>query len=450
MTRQSRKEERSPLHTIAVHGGGYVGLVVAAALASRGHTIYLVEPQPQRHQALLRGASPVNEPGLEALIADGVSTGHLRPLLTADETVSCAVHFVTVGTPPTANGDTDETQLTEVAAVIGRIAVQDSVIVLKSTAPPGASTRMLAEVRRNLVGRQVQPQIHMVVNPEFLRAGSAVSDFIAPDRVVIGGSDARAVSMIREIYLGFAPADRILVMDEVSASLVKYAANAMLATRISFINEFAALADAVGADIESIRSGLALDSRIGPHHLGAGIGYGGSCLPKDLASLQAIARTEGTSMRIAAAVEQVNHEQPHKVARLLQHHLGGLSGMRISIWGASFKEGTDDMRQTPVASIVADVIAGGASVQLYDPRLATVPGEWAQFGPNISCATSALKSAEGADAIVIATSEHEFREIPLGEIRGLMRGRTILDGRNLLDPQAVRSFGLVYIGFGRP
>jgi UDPglucose 6-dehydrogenase len=357
---------------------------------------------------------------------------------------------VAVGTPPGINGAADESQLIEVAAGIGRVATVDSVIVVKSTVPIGASGRMLVEIQRNLLARGSRVSAQIVVSPEFLRAGSAFSDFNSPDRVVIGGSDGEALSLVRDLYLEFVPADRILVMDEPSAILVKYAANAMLATRISFMNEIAALAEATGARIDAIQVGMGRDPRIGPDHLGAGIGFGGSCLPKDLAALQAMGLSHGIPMRIAHATDQVNLGQPHKVVEKLHALLGSLSGSVVAVWGSSFKEGTDDRREAPAARVIADLVAAGSTIRVYDPTLSSLPTSWTAFEAAVVLTSSAAEAASGADAIVVATAEREFRDASLENIASTMRRKIIVDGRNVMDPDRVRSLGFTYLGFGRP
>lgn len=438
------------MRKIAVHGGGYVGLVVASVFARLGHVVYLIEPDGERLRTLVSGESPISEPGLGASIADGVLSGRLRPIADSVAAADCSVHFVAVGTPPGINGAADESQLIEVAAGIGRVATVDSVIVVKSTVPIGASGRMLAEIQRNLLARGSRVSAQIVVSPEFLRAGSAYSDFNSPDRVVIGGSDSEALSLVRDLYLEFVPADRILVMDEPSAILVKYAANAMLATRISFMNEIAALAEVTGARIDAIQVGMGRDPRIGPDHLGAGIGFGGSCLPKDLAALQAMGLSHGIPMRIAHATDQVNLGQPHKVIEKLHALLGSLNGSVVAVWGSSFKEGTDDRREAPAARVMADLVAAGSTVRVYDPTLSALPASWATFEAAVVLTSSAAEAASGADAIVVATAEREFRDASLENIASTMRRKIIVDGRNVMDPDKVRSLGFTYLGFGRP
>ncbi len=437
------------MREIAVHGAGYVGLVVASVFAGLGHKVYLIEPDGERLRTLINGKSPINEPGLDKSIADGVSSDWLRPVADSRVAANCRVHFVAVGTPPGVNGTADESQLTEVAAGIGRFAAVDSVIVVKSTVPIGASARMLAEIQRNLRARGSGVSAQIIVNPEFLRAGTALSDFSAPDRVVLGGSDYEALSLVRDLYLAFVPADRILIMNEPSAILVKYAANAMLATRISFMNEIAALAEATGAHIDAIQMGVGRDPRIGRDHLGAGIGFGGSCLPKDLAALQAMGLSHGIPMRIAHATDQVNRGQPQKVVEKLHTLLGSLNGSVVAVWGSSFKEGTDDRREAPAARVIAHLIAAGSTIRVYDPTLSAIPASWAAFAAAVVLTSSAAEAAAGADAIVVATAEREFHDAALEEIAPTMRQRFIVDGRNVLNFEKARSLGFTYIGFGR-
>ena len=435
---------------IVVHGGGYVGLAAAVALADRGNSVLLVEVDPARAGALAGGRSAIAEPGVEELLGRVLTSGAL--LVTSDPAEGARwgeLQFVAVGTPARGDGSTDESQLQAVATAIGATADSSVTLVLKSTAPAAALERALATVRAAFAARGVAHAVHGVVNPEFLRTGHALEDFCTPDRVVLGGEPGAALEAVAAVYLGFVPAERVMRMSAASAALVKYAANSMLAVRVSFMNELAALATAQGADIESVRAGVGADPRIGAAHLSAGLGYGGSCLPKDVASLVAEGRAAGVTLGVVAAAAAANDAQPHRVAALLREVVGDLRGKVVGVWGLAFKGGTDDLRDAPSAVVIRDLLNAGAMVSAYDPAAGDAARALYAGVDGVRVVDAALDAARGADALVIAADWPEFRSVDLTTLRGALADAVVVDGRNLLDPAAARAAGLTYVGIGR-
>ena len=435
---------------ITVYGAGYVGLVAAACFAEAGHDVLVVDPNPERLQALQRGRVPFVEAGLDALVAKGVASGKLT--FSGDPEAAAShgtLHVLAVGTPSSADGSTDESQLISVAHTIGRGAASNVIVVVKSTAPVGAAERVLDEVRHEFSLRAVPYVAHVVVNPEFLRAGTSVKDFLEPDRVVVGGEDPESVATVASLYASFVPPEKILRMDATSASLVKYAANAMLATRISFMNELANLAEAVGADIAEVQRGIGADPRIGTKYLQPGMGYGGSCLPKDVASLISVGEDAGVTMGVARAVAEVNSIQAHRITEKLERHLGDLAGSTIAVWGIAFKSGTDDMRDAPSHIVIQDLVEAGAKVQAFDPAAGDGARRHYAAEKDVTVMSSAAEAAAGADALVIAADWPEFRSASPSELAGTLSERVVVDGRNLFDPAAMAAAGIIYSGIGR-
>jgi len=435
---------------ITVYGAGYVGLVAAACFAEAGNEVLAVDPDPKRLASLQAGHVPFLEAGLDELVAKGIASRRLT--FSGDPEAAAAfssMHFLAVGTPSASDGSTDETQLIAAAHAIGRGAADSVVVVVKSTAPVGAAERVIDEVRHELSQRGVNFQAEVVVNPEFLRAGSAVKDFFEPDRVVVGGENSDAVAAVASLYTPFVTAEKILLMDAASASLVKYASNAMLATRISFMNELANLSEALGADIEGVRRGLGGDPRIGNQYLSPGMGYGGSCLPKDVASLIAVGEVAGVTMGVARAVAEANDVQPHRMTDKLERHLGDLAGRTIAVWGIAFKAGTDDMRDAPSRILISDLLTAGATVRAFDP--AAGGGATALYAKEsgVQIVASAAEALAGADALAIAADWPEFRAIKPEVIAAALSEPLVVDGRNLFDPAAMRKAGITYCGVGR-
>jgi UDPglucose 6-dehydrogenase len=435
---------------ITVVGGGYVGLTTAACLATNGHSVTIYEADEARAASLQRGEVTFHEPGLDELVASGIGNGSLAvaPSLSAAVDAAEAI-FLAVGTPALADGRTDEAQLLAAARAIGSAASDASVIVIKSTAPVGAAERVRSAARDEAAKLGRSSAFEVVVNPEFLRAGYAVHDFQHPDRVIIGGSNRSAVDRIVSLYASFVPPARIMTMDIASASLVKYAANAMLATRISFMNEIANVAEAIGADVEEVRKGVGADPRIGSAYLQPGMGYGGSCLPKDVASLMIVAADAGIDLKVATAVAAVNDAQVHRIADKLRTHLGNLSGRQIGVWGLAFKGGTDDLRGAPSAQVIGDLLAAGASIVAFDPG-ASAAAQRAYAGTQrMTIVPRAVDVLAGSDALVIAADWPEFREVSLETVASTLKSPLVVDGRNLFDPAAARAAGLAYFGIGR-
>lgn len=435
---------------ITVYGAGYVGLVAAACFAEVGHDVLTVDPNPERIETLQQGRVPFLEVGLDALVAKGVASGKLT--FSGDPEVAAShgtMHVLAVGTPSSADGSTDESQLISVAHAIGRGATNNVIVVVKSTAPVGAAERVLDEVRHEFSLRAVPYAAQVVVNPEFLRAGSSVKDFLEPDRVVVGGDDADSVATVASLYASFVPPEKILRMDAASAALVKYAANAMLATRISFMNELANLAEAVGADVAEVQRGIGSDPRIGKEYLQPGMGYGGSCLPKDVASLISVGEVAGVTMGVARAVAEVNSVQAHRITEKLERHLGDLAGRTVAVWGIAFKSGTDDMRDAPSHILIQDLVDAGAKVQAFDPAAGDAARRHYAAEKDVTVVGTAAEATQGADALVIAADWPEFRSAPVRELANALSERVVVDGRNLFDPAAMAAAGITYSGIGR-
>jgi UDPglucose 6-dehydrogenase len=438
---------------ITITGTGYVGLVSGACLAEVGNDVLCFDVDGAKIDVLHRGGVPIHEPGLHDMIRRNVAAGRLRFTTDIDAAVHHgALQFIAVGTPPDEDGSADVQHVIAAARGIGARMTEYKVIVDKSTVPVGTADRVRETVAAELGSRGAQLPFAVVANPEFLKEGAAVEDFMKPDRVVIGADDEKAIALLRAVYAPFQRnRERLLVMDVRSAELTKYAANAMLATRISFMNELANLADALGADIEHVRQGIGADPRIGYHFLYPGAGYGGSCFPKDVKALQFTAQQHGRPLTILAAVEEANETQKLRLIEKVTHRLGAdLAGRKIALWGLAFKPNTDDMREAPSQAIVSGLVGRGAAVVAYDP----VAMDEAKriFGPmpGLSYAESPLDAVAGADALVVVTEWKEFRSPDFGELKERLRQPLIFDGRNLYDPALARAAGLEYFGIGRP
>jgi UDPglucose 6-dehydrogenase len=437
---------------ITVIGTGYVGLVSGACLADTGNDVLCLDVDAGKIERLKRGEIPIYEPGLEGLVRRNAQAGRLRFTTDIPESVAHGtVQFIAVGTPPDEDGSADLRHVVAAARNIGRHLDHYAVVVDKSTVPVGTADKVRAAIADELARRGSSQEFAVVSNPEFLKEGAAVNDFLKPDRIVLGSDDPRATQIMRAVYLPFQRNhERMLVMDVKSAELTKYAANAMLATRISFMNELANLAERLGADIEMVRQGIGSDPRIGYHFLYAGTGYGGSCFPKDVQALQRTAGDAGIALRILDAVESVNEDQKSVLLHKLDRRFGAsVKGMRVALWGLSFKPNTDDMREAPSRVIVEGLLERGATVCAYDP----VAEEEARraFGERagLSYADSPMGALEGADLLMIVTEWKEFRSPDFEAVRGRLRHPVILDGRNMYDPAMVRSFGIDYDAIGR-
>jgi len=437
---------------ITMIGAGYVGLVTGTCFAEVGNDVLCVDVDERRIGILQGGGTPIHEPGLPEMIARNVKAGRLRFTTDVDAAVEHGMlQFIAVGTPPDEDGSADMRYVIAAARNIGTRMTEYKVIVDKSTVPVGTADRVHATIHDALAERGIRIPFAVASNPEFLKEGAAVEDFMKPDRVVIGASDERAIALLRAVYAPFQRNhERLLVMDVRSAELTKYAANAMLATRISFMNELANLAEELDADVEDVRKGIGSDPRIGYGFLYPGAGYGGSCFPKDVKALQATARQHGRPLQILAAVEAVNEAQKLRLVEKVTARFGNdLRGMKFALWGLAFKPNTDDMREAPSRAIVGALIERGASVCAYDPI--AIDEAKRVFGelPALSYAPSPLAAVAGADALIVVTEWQEFQSPDFAALRQSLRQPLLFDGRNLFSPQHVRAAGLEYFGIGR-
>jgi UDPglucose 6-dehydrogenase len=436
---------------VTVIGTGYVGLVTGACLADAGNTVFCLDVDENKIARLNKGEIPIFEPGLEPVVRRNREAGRLR--FSTDVAASVAhgeLQLIAVGTPPGEDGSADLQHVLAAARAIGRHMQGYKVVVTKSTVPVGTADKVKQAIIQELKKRGTGSDFTVVANPEFLKEGAAVEDFMRPDRIIIGSDDTRAVALLRQLYAPFQRnRERVIVMGVRSAELTKYAANSMLASRISFMNEVANLAEAIGADIEEVRRGIGSDPRIGYQFLYAGAGFGGSCFPKDVKALQRSADEAGHPLRLLAAVEAVNEAQKHVLAGKIRRHFGSLSGKRIALWGLAFKANTDDMREAPSLSLIDDLTRGGASVQAYDPAAGHEARKLFEKDGNVKIVDSAIDALEGADALAIVTEWQEFRSPDFAVIRQKLKAAAIFDGRNLYDPAAVRAQGLEYFPIGR-
>ncbi|HQR02999.1 MAG: UDP-glucose/GDP-mannose dehydrogenase family protein [Proteobacteria bacterium] len=440
---------------ITVVGTGYVGLVSGTCLADMGNDVLCLDVDAAKIRLLNEGGIPIYEPGLEALVRKNEAAGRLR--FTTDIEAAVAhgtIQFIAVGTPPDEDGSADLKYVLAAARNIGRHMQDYKVVVDKSTVPVGTADKVRAVIAEELSSRGVAIDFSVVSNPEFLKEGAAVEDFMKPDRIVVGAEDMRAIEIMRRLYAPFQRNhERLIMMDVRSAELTKYAANAMLATRISFMNELANLAEKLGADIESVRHGIGSDPRIGYHFLYPGCGYGGSCFPKDVQALERTAREAGQELQILRAVEGANEVQKTVLTEKIVKRFGtDLSGMTFALWGLAFKPNTDDMREAPSRVLIGDLLAHGARVRAYDPvaideaqRIFTGP----EHADRLSYAENPMAALEGADALAIVTEWKEFRAPDFDTIRARLRYPVIFDGRNLYEPSQPRDAGIEYFAIGR-
>lgn len=432
---------------LAVMGAGYVGLVAGACYSDSGNTVILVEKDPDRLRALAAGRIPIYEPGLEELVRLNETEGRLS--FTDDIHTALAeaeVVCLAVGTPARADGTVDMTAMDQAVAQLAQAMRQPVVIMTKSTVPVGTCHRL-----SQMISSITSVPFDYVANPEFLKEGSAVNDFMKPDRVIVGLTSERALRVVRHLYAPFMRrSDRLLVMDPVSAELTKYACNAMLATRISFINEMAALCEQYGANIEHIRQGMGMDHRIGPDFLFPSLGYGGSCFPKDIQALIHMGRTMNCPMRLVEAVHAVNQEHRSRILRRIYEMFGeDLTGRTFAVWGLAFKARTDDVRESPALDIVRRLTASGARVVAHDPK--AIPCAKVALGNiNVQYQEDMYDVLRGADALIICTEWQEYRTPNFARIKSLLARPVILDGRNLYDLDWIQETGLTYFSLGRP
>jgi UDPglucose 6-dehydrogenase len=430
---------------VAVIGTGYVGLVVGACLAETGNDVTCADVDTSKIDALRENRIPIYEPGLDALVERNQSQRRLTFTTDVSAAIGRAeVVFIAVGTPPDEDGSADLKHVLAVADTIGRSITREVVIVTKSTVPVGTAERV-----REVVARSALYPLHMCSNPEFLKEGAALDDFMKPDRVVLGAESDHARSVMTELYAPFVRTGRpIIFMDIASAEMTKYAANAMLATRISFMNEIAALCERVGADVNLVRKGIGSDTRIGPSFLFPGPGYGGSCFPKDVKALIRTARDCGTTLAVLDAVEQANERQKRRLFEKLETALNGtLEGAHIAVWGLAFKPNTDDMRDAPALTLIEALLGSGATVAAHDP--AAMDECKRRLGDAIHYADSNYSALEGADALVIVTDWNEYRHPDFKRMKGALRQPVIIDGRNLYNAARMQSLGFSYESIGR-
>ena len=429
---------------IAVIGSGYVGLVAGTCFAESGHDVTCIDVNQKKIQALRRGELPIYEPGLEELVHRNLAARRLHFTEDLAAAVGAAqVVFIAVGTPEGETGRADLQYVLGAAEQVGRALKHYTVIVDKSTVPVGTADKVQA-----VVARHTRCEFDVVSNPEFLKEGAALEDFLKPDRVVIGTCSQRARAIMAELYAPFVRTENpILFMDPCSAELTKYAANAMLATRISFMNDIALLCERVGADVEQVRRGMGSDRRIGHSFLHPGIGYGGSCFPKDVKALVATAREEGVEFDLLRAVESTNARQKRCLLTKALKHFGDVSKRTFGVWGLAFKPKTDDMREAPSVELIEGLLGKGARVQCHDPVAAEVGRRC--FGERVLFAPTCYDAAEGADALFLVTEWNEFRHPDLKRLKALMKTPILFDGRNVFDPQRAREQGFTYFGIGR-
>jgi UDPglucose 6-dehydrogenase len=437
---------------VTVIGTGYVGLVTGACLADAGNTVFCLDLNQEKIKSLNEGRIPIFEPGLEPIVKRNHEAGRLK--FSTDVAASVAhgeLQLIAVNTPPGEDGSADLQHVLAAARSIARHMKSWKLIVTKSTVPVGTADQVRAELTRGLEARK-RPDLgfDVVSNPEFLKEGAAVGDFMRPDRVIIGAEDPRAVVLLRQLYAPFQRNhERVMVMSVRSAELTKYAANSMLATRISFMNELANLAEALGADIEEVRGGIGSDPRIGYQFLYAGAGFGGSCFPKDVKALQKSAAEAGRPLRVLAAVEQVNEAQKHVLGNKIRARFGSLSGKSFALWGLAFKANTDDMREAASRTLIADLLAAGASVRGYDPAAGREAKRLFKDSNKVEIVDSAMAALEGADALAIVTEWQEFRSPDFAALKARLKTPAIFDGRNLYDPAVLRGLGFEYYPIGR-
>ena len=437
---------------VTIFGTGYVGLVTGTCLAEVGNDVVCVDVDAGKVARLQRGEIPIYEPGLEPLVRANHRSGRLKFTTDADTAMAQAqVVFIAVGTPPDEDGSADLTHVLEVARTIGRALIKPAVVVNKSTVPVGTADSVRAAIAGELAVRGVGTSFDVVSNPEFLKEGDAVQDCMRPDRIIIGADSPRAVDVLKTLYAPFnRNHERIVLMDVRSAELTKYAANAMLATKISFMNEIANIAEQVGADVEQVRRGIGSDPRIGYHFIYPGAGYGGSCFPKDVKALAYSSRAHGHEPKLLDAVEAVNVQQKRKLFALLERHFEGrLAGRTIALWGLAFKPNTDDMRDAPSRTLLDQLWDAGVGVRAYDPE-ATAEAE-RLFGAraDLVLCEQPYAALEGADALVVVTEWKEFRSPDLERVRATLKEPVIFDGRNIFEPKAIEAAGIAYYGIGR-
>jgi len=437
---------------ISIFGTGYVGLVTGVCLAEMGNDVLCVDIDASKIEVLNQGQIPIFEPGLDNLLRDNRIAQRIR--FTTD-TASAVAHaqiiFIAVGTPPDEDGSADLSHVIAVAQAIGRYLDKYTIVVNKSTVPVGTAEKVEKTLKHQLVERKVQVPFDVVSNPEFLKEGDAVNDCMRPDRIIIGSESPQAIELLKTLYAPFTRNhQRFVVMDRRSAELTKYAANAMLATKISFMNEMANIAERLGADIEHVRQGIGSDPRIGYSFIYPGAGYGGSCFPKDVQALDRMAYGCGYQSRLLNAVEAINHDQKNKLYTLILHYFSeNLAGKTIALWGLAFKPNTDDMREAPSRRLLEQLWAAGCKVRAYDPEAMKETQRLYGKRKDLTLCHDLYTALEEADALAVVTEWKIFRSPDFARVRELLREPVIFDGRNIFDPDTLEKAGLIYYGIGR-
>jgi UDPglucose 6-dehydrogenase len=437
---------------LTIFGSGYVGLVTGACFAEVGNNVLCVDVDARKVERLKRGESPIYEPGLDELLRKNLAAGRLNFTTDAVEGVNHGLfQFIAVGTPPDEDGSADLKYVLSVAEAIGKNISDYRVVVTKSTVPVGTADKVKAKIDATLKARGAQFEFDVVSNPEFLKEGAAINDFMKPDRIVVGADNPRTAELLKALYDPFTRSrERMIVMDVRSSELTKYAANAMLATKISFMNELANLAERMGADIEKVRLGIGSDPRIGYHFIYPGCGYGGSCFPKDVQALARSASDHSFAAELLNAVEAVNKRQKSVLFdKISRYFKGDVAGKTIALWGLAFKPNTDDMREAPSRTLIDSLVAAGARVAAYDPVAREEAHRIYGDASGVRFAATAADALRGADALAIVTEWQEFRSPDFENVKSELKSPVIFDGRNLYDPNFVKRFGLKYYAIGR-
>ncbi len=437
---------------VTIFGSGYVGLVTGTCLAEVGNDVVCVDVDEKKIEMLNNGQIPIYEPGLEEMVHNNAAAGRLHFTTDVKAGVDHGLfQFIAVGTPPDEDGSADLQYVLAVAKSIGEHMEEYKIIVDKSTVPVGTADKVRETVRQALEARGVNLEFDVVSNPEFLKEGAAIDDFMKPDRIVVGTDNPRTTELLRALYAPFnRNHDRLIAMDIRSAELTKYAANAMLATKISFMNELSNLAERLGADIEQVRIGIGSDPRIGYHFIYPGVGYGGSCFPKDVKALERTARDVGYEAQLLTAVEAVNERQKRKLFEKIRAHFGDdLAGRTFALWGLAFKPNTDDMREAPSRVLMEALWAAGAKVRAYDPEAMKECRRIYGERDDLTLCEDPYQALEGADALAVVTEWNVFRSPDFSKIKSLLKQPVVFDGRNLYDPLRMRELGFDYYAIGR-
>ncbi len=438
---------------VTIFGSGYVGLVTGACFAEVGNDVLCVDIDQQKIDRLKQGDIPIFEPGLEEIVVENSKAGRLRFTSDIEEGVDFGLYqFIAVGTPPDEDGSADLRHVLSVAESIGTHMKEYRIVINKSTVPVGTADLVREKIASVLGARRAAIDFDVVSNPEFLKEGDAVNDFMKPERIVVGVDDPRTKELLRFLYSPFNRShERFIAMDIRSSELTKYAANAMLATKISFMNEMANIAERVGADVEAVRRGIGSDSRIGFSFIYPGVGYGGSCFPKDVQALERTAHKHGYHSRILQAVEAVNHDQKSSVTRKIREHFGDeLSGKVFALWGLAFKPNTDDMREAPSRRVIEELLAAGATVRVYDPVAMDEARRIYGDTLNLHFSANAEEAVKGSDALVVLTEWMVFRSPDFEMIKRELLNPVVFDGRNIYSPEFMEASGFTYYSIGRP